>query len=485
MPAFFIFTLVYLFRRISRFFATHYAIDARALGLMRIGTALVVLCDLLIRGSDLTAHYTNQGIWPTQLLTNFGWKTGFWSLHSLYGSYGWALFLFCCHGFFALCLLLGYYTRFATLMVWLFAISLHNRNLFILQSGDDLLRLLLLWGLFLPWHRRYALDTWSNRGSATLNTTANIGYLFLIASVYFFTVSLKRSAEWHGEGSAIYYALSLEQLRLPGGDWLYQYPQLMRALTWFVFYAELLIPVLILLPQKKGVFRLAGFLLLLLIHAGIGLTLYVGLFFIINIISGLALLPGFVFDRAERLFHLNIKESPVTQTPNPFRFLKTGACIILIILCLIVNLGSVNWFPYQLRTELQYGVNALRLNQYWGMFSPSVLKTDGWFVYHGADALGRQWDLRLNQDYVDYKKPDHIVSMYKSDRWRKLAENMQNNHCTFLRPLYCKYLLHRWNGRHPEKKLTSLNLYFLQKNSLPDYRVTAVEKKLFCICLDD
>ena len=93
----------------------------------------------------------------------------------------------------------------------------------------------------------------------------------------------------------------------------------------------------------------------------------------------------------------------------------------------MVNLGTLPFNDYQLRSELFYPVNVLRLNQNWSMFAPGVLRNDGWLVYHGMDSIGRQWDLRLDQDYVDYTKPQHIVKMYKNDRWRKLAENMQNN----------------------------------------------------------
>jgi hypothetical protein len=127
----------------------------------------------------------------------------------------------------------------------------------------------------------------------------------------------------------------------------------------------------------------------------------------------------------------------------------------------------------------------LRLNQYWGVFSPTVMKRDGWFVYYGIDSLGRQWDLRRNEDYVDFSKPAHIVNMYKNDRWRKLAENLQSDASAFLRPLYCKYILSNWNSKHPEKKIVTLNLYFMEKKSLPNYRTTAVEKKIFCVCIND
>src|SRR5205085_7383249 len=63
--------------------------------------------------------------------------------------------------------------------------------------------------------------------------------------------------------------------------------------------------------------------------------------------------------------------------------------------------------------------------------------------------------LRLNQDYVDFKKPTRIVSMYRSDRWRKLAENMQDERFAFLRPQYCNYILRRSEERRVGKECRS------------------------------
>lgn len=455
---------------------------------MRIGVALIVICDLVIRGGDLTAHYTDKGLWPTELIHNFGWKAGFWSLHELSGSVLWIWLLFFIHFVFALALLFGFKTTWATLIVWLLYISLHNRNLFVLQAGDDLLRLLLFWGLFLPWNAHYSFDSKSST-QPKQNYIAFFGYLLLLSSVYFFTVNLKTSSEWRSEGSAIYYALSLDQLRLGGaGDWLYAHPFLMKCCTHLLFYAECTIPFLILFPSKKGYVKLIAFCLILIIHAGIGLTLYVGLFFIINIITAIGILPPFVMDKIERKFTLLKKSSEINFTTqvnfykDNFIYFKNATALVAIIFCLIVNLSSLKWFKYTLQSDLLLPVNVLKLDQYWGMFSPDVMKRDGWFIYHGIDSTGRQWDLRLDQDFVDYKKPAHVVKMYKTDRWRKLAENMQRSEFTFLRPLYCRYIIKKWNADHPEKQISTLNLYYMQKENLPDYKTTEVEKILYSVC---
>src|SRR5690606_37801420 len=125
-------------------------------------------------------------------------------------------------------------------------------------------------------------------------------------------------------------------------------------------------------------------------------------------------------------------------------------CIALITMH---NLQGLPGFPYQLKPGLQSMMNMVRLDQYWGMFSPSVLKKDGWFLYQGVDSSGKAWDLRLNQPGLKEQKPERILSEYKNDRWRKLAENLMSDNFTFLRHPYAKYKLHHWNKSHPQHKM--------------------------------
>lgn len=452
---------------------------------MRIGIALIIIGDLIIRVSDISAYYSDQGIWPIRLIYKFGWQPGFWSIHALNGSFNFEISLFFLHFILALFLLLGYKTKIATILIWLFTISLHNRNLFIQQGGDDLIRLILFWGIFLPWNSFYSIDSYKIKIKHV--TIANLGFLFLIASVYFFTANLKTSPEWRSEGSAIYYALSIDQLRLPlFGDWLYQFPWLMKPLTHLVFYFEILIPILIILPSKNGILRFIAILLILFLQIGIGSTLYVGIFMYVNIVAALALLPPFIMNKMKIFGTSEIKSELLKKNKiNYFIITQNIIGVSVIIISLILNLSSTNWFQYQLKKEINYSVNFLRLNQYWGMFSPYVLKKDGWFVYQGISSKGKEWDLRLNQEKVDYKKPKHVVQMYKTDRSRKLAENMQNDYFSFLRPLYGKYILRQWNLKNPDKKISTLNLYFIEKNNLLNYKTTPLQKKLYCVCTEN
>jgi hypothetical protein len=458
-----------------------YQLDMRALGLMRIGVALVVISDIIIRWQDLGAFFTNDGIWPTTLLHNFGWQKGYWCFHDLSGSSGFEAVLFSFHLLFAIGLLLGYKTRLCTLLVWIFTVSLHNRNLFILQSGDDLLRITLFWALFFPWGHALSIDSKKYSTKEKYSGLAAFGYLVLIASVYIFTVLLKNSSEWHGDASAVYYALSLDQLRLPLGDTIYKHPQLMQFLTKLVYFTEFIIPILILLPTKNKWIKLSAFVLIMLMHIGIGLSLYVGLFYIINITTALTILPSEFLDRFKLLCISNVGKSK-RKIFSVTKHIVNIFSALVIALCLIMNLSYMPWFEYELNRPVKFVVNVLRLNQFWGMFSPHIMKEDGWLLHEGYTSEGKLWDLYYDLPYIYSEKPEHLVKNFKSDRWRKLVENMQRNDYTFLRPRYCKYWLKKWNKEHPENKMASLDLVFFMEASDANYKSKPIDRQKYSFC---
>jgi hypothetical protein len=465
--------------KINSFFKSYYQLDLRSIALMRIALALVVIADLSIRFGDLSAFYTNSGMWSTDLIQHSGWKTGYWSLHALSGEKPLQVFLFLLHFLFAISFLLGFYSRTSAFLLYVLYISLHNRNIFILQAGDDLLRLTLLVCVLLPIGTYYALDA-RNRKPISLVRTAHLLYLLLIASVYGFTLVLKSGPDWRVDFSAVNFALQLRQLRLPVGDFLLQFPALHAPLTILVLMLELLIVLFIIWPSKSGKTRLLAFFALLLLQIGIGITMYVGLFFIISIASAIALLPASVMDRLE-LFFLPKKEVQLTEKSESAR---NGIAVVLIALFISINLSTIKSFEYEPGTPIAEVIHAARLDQNWAMFSPGVLRKDGWLVLFGRDALGRQIDIRKNEDYVDFSEPKSVVAMYKNDRWRKWAENMQDERFTFLRPPFCEYILKNFNQHSKKRRATTLHVYFMQVDNDVDSTKTNPKRSLYCFCHD-
>jgi hypothetical protein len=461
---------------------------------MRIGLGIVVLSDLIIRATALEAHYTSEGILPVNLLSEYDYKPLRWSFHYLSDTLPYQGLLFTLHAIISVFLIAGYRTRLFSVLSWIFLVSLQNRNPFIQQGGDDLLRLALFWGMFLPWGNFYSIDAKKNPNvpAKFFFSVPVIGYLLLIFSVYFFSALYKTSPEWRTEGSAVYYALSLDQIRVGLGDWLYQHPLLMKGLTYFVYYGlEIIAPILILMPGQK--FRTIGMIGILILHVGIVVTLYVGLFYIIGITTILGLLPSSFMD----WFDSKIKTSKSALT-NSYHKIKQGALygkplllvknsfyVFVIVLSLLMSFSNCKWFPYRMNYSMLYVTNALKLEQYWGMFSPYIYKMDGWYIYRGFKQDNSVWDIYNDRPGTDTIKPIHIDKMYPTDRWRKFAENYQRDNYNFMRPYYCQYLLKKWNAAHPENRIVGLNILFLEEETLPDYKTKPLKQQNVCLCYEE
>src|SRR5207249_2480615 len=134
-----------------------FGIDLRTLALFRVMLAMVVLADLALRARDLTAHYSDRGVLPrAALIGDIGsWKP---SLHFISGSATFQAMLFVLAGLVALAMLVGYRTRIATFISWVFVLSVEARNPGVFQGGDHLLYLLLFWGMLLPLGARFSVD---------------------------------------------------------------------------------------------------------------------------------------------------------------------------------------------------------------------------------------------------------------------------------------------------------------------------------------
>jgi hypothetical protein len=229
---------------------------------MRIVVAAVILLDLCIRSTDLEAFYSGDGVAPIAIIQGNYWHTGWFSLHAWSGSVTWEVFLFCLSAGFALMLMIGYLTRLSTILSWIMMLSLHARNPIILQGGDELLRLILFWGMFIPWGNHYSVDAIrkpANGSTRNFLHLAGLAYMLQVAYVYGVS-ALEKGPEWHSDFTALYYVYHLDQLCYPVAIYLSHFPEVLKYMTASVFYLELLIPVLLFFPFRNQLFRSIGFL---------------------------------------------------------------------------------------------------------------------------------------------------------------------------------------------------------------------------------
>ena len=275
--------------------------DLRSLAIFRLGIATIVIFDLWIRWGDLKAHYTDTGVVPRSLLTS-SW---YWSLNAISGNFWlqWLMFLLAL--LIAVCFLVGYRTRLAAIATWVMIISLHNRNPFILFAGDDVLRALLFWSMFLPLGASYSIDSALNNNSTPLPkrwlSGATIALILQICYFYMWSVAYKHQSPFWQNGDAVYYSLSFDYYATFFSELLLSLPKsILNFLTRFTLWFELLGPLIVLLPLipifSPKICRYLAIILFGGLHFSFGLIFTIGLFPALGIITWLVFLPSEFWD---------------------------------------------------------------------------------------------------------------------------------------------------------------------------------------------
>jgi hypothetical protein len=278
--------------------------DLRSLATFRIVLALLVLSDLAIRATDLSAHYTDAGIMPRTVLVEQVLSPWAFSLDLMNGGGLFQALLFGVAALAAFGMLVGYRTRLMTFVVWVLLLSIQLRNPLINGSESPMLRMLCFWGMLLPLGAYWSVDRARSalpRPSPRFLSLATFGLFMQIAFVYWFTAALKSGPEWRTDYTALYYALSLDQLATPIGHLLLDFPSLLQVLTFGTVMLEALGPLLLFCPFFTGPVRTGAALAFMSFHLGIWLTMDIGIFPWISAFCMVCFFPTWFWDRASTL----------------------------------------------------------------------------------------------------------------------------------------------------------------------------------------
>ncbi len=321
----------------------HYlTIDARSLGVGRIGLALVLLFDLLRRIPVLTLFYSNQGLLPNHTLLwrpPTQWMFSFLFLASLPDE---AAFCFILCGLVYLALLVGWRTRLMQFLALVCVLSLHGRVTLLENGGDWMLGELALWTAFLPLGRRFSLDALraslrhhpettaadlANRhpsdpgpsiapelatsepspgpekgqiasgegglgppepiaggagpsqGPDSVVTLAAFALVLQLATSYFFNAIQKGGPTWR-HGSAVHYVLYQNRMVTWFAVWMRGHMPLWfsRVLSYSALATEGLLPALLLVPIRRVWTRRAAILAIVGLHLGFQCFINLGVF---------------------------------------------------------------------------------------------------------------------------------------------------------------------------------------------------------------
>lgn len=442
-----------------------FAIDPRSLRAFRVALGIVLLVDVIIRASSLEAHYTDVGVMPSALVAAEYEGTWRWSLHLFSGGIIFQCLLFTVSGIAAICLAFGLYAPAATVACWLLWASVQTRTPLLQNGGDDLLRMLLFWAMFLPLPSRSTSANGSLSTRRSPSRIASAAILLQVCFMYFFAGSWKLTGDWIN-GDELHRILGDGYYARPLAYFLQSYPALTSVSGTAVVFAEHLAPVLLLFPQRFWRLRCLTIAALALMHVGIELTLTVGLFSFVCWTALLLFLPSGFWDHiartdadpvvAERMAHDTFRsEARAVRASSRSGWMarKLADVIVLVSLVYVIawNLTdrrgiSRDWIPM---AASRVG-NVLSLQQTWRLFDCASSR-DGWFIvlarlpeYQYADMLRGG----VTADEKTFSRPVYPYRQLPDHRWRKFYGHLVDETRQSYREALCRYYAMRWERDH-------------------------------------
>ena len=285
--------------QIYRRFANLFSIDYRSLAAFRILSAYTLIHVCVTYSRDLRKFFSNDGVLSVSLLNQYFPNHRFSILEYLpspiFLNIFWCVLLIS-----AVCLLIGYRSRIAAALCFVIYLSFVGRNPVINHSGDTLLPLLLFWAIFLPTGRIFGIDGALEQGrnlsrDPRVLSVASAGLLFQALYVYVFGALLKTGESW-ADGQAVNIALHAEAYATAAAHVLREYVVVTLLLTYFVFYLEILTPVLLFFPDKQMRVRAISVSVLMLMHLGFRICLNIGHLWLASLASLTAYIPSQVWD---------------------------------------------------------------------------------------------------------------------------------------------------------------------------------------------
>jgi hypothetical protein len=482
--------------KIRELLSNSFGIDYRSLALLRVGTAVAILINLAWRIPDLRSFYSDEGCVPRTCIIQLADSPWFFSLYNGTGNWLFVAALFLLAAALAVMLGIGFCTRFASIASWVMIVSLQNRNPMVVDGQDMLLRMILFWGMFLPWGNCLSIDSTRESAKKIVNATicnlATAAYTIQIVLIYFCTAVHKNTPEWIN-GTAGLYSLNIDFVTTSLGVYLTQFPELLKTLTFATVISEFFCPLLILLPTRSGLPRIIAIALLSSFHIGLSLVFKLGFFPLFNIISLLAFLPKSFWEgtykwreklEVSKWINGGLKKGSmflpdIRISPPPWMERQNIKFVgfVLYNLLIVFFLGFVT--IWNLSTLAGSGVRTprsfipiahfFRLDQNWFMFAGFKPQLNGWYVMQGKLKNGKLVDIFRNGAPLSWERPKLISADYSNYHWRIYLVALFNHSYLGWRPFYADYLVREWNKSHGEgEQLEDLQIYYMHEGVLPE-----------------
>ena len=272
-------------------------LDLRSLGLFRVGLGLLLLVDALYRAVDAEAFYTDAGIRPRDGgLVSLG---GGWTPLELTGELWLPALLIGIMAASAVLIASGRLWRVGVVGCWLALQSMNLRNGLPLQVADGVHILLLFWALFLPLGERFVWGRRPDPSGPTHARSVATG-LFIAQLLWVYIVpGIYKAGEPHWTGGALLIeAAFIDPVATRWLEFLLHAPWLLEGLTRVTPWFEIVAPLALLLPWRRGPVRTALVAIFVGFHLlGIGMMLRLALVPFTLALCWLPVLPSWFWRR--------------------------------------------------------------------------------------------------------------------------------------------------------------------------------------------
>ena len=287
-----------LIRVIDKFFFKKE--DCLTIGLVRILTAAVILLALINDLPFAADYYSDNGVISGR--TDILRPEYRFSILDKLGSPEFVYFFYIILVISITMLLVGKHTRSSAIVSFILLSSFHEKNVFILDSAETLMRLMVFYLALAPSSKYFSLDAVKKRRSLTPEAFKRWqqGYIWprrlmqiQLAIVYLFAFLPKTGITWKS-GTAIYYFLANSHFARFSFDFLGSFLWLTIIATYATLLIELLFPIIVWFKTTRKYMVIAGISL----NLGILTLSNITFFSLIMIVAHLAFIEPEIVNKA-------------------------------------------------------------------------------------------------------------------------------------------------------------------------------------------
>lgn len=182
--------------------------------------------------------------------------------------------------------------------------SIQARNNVVGHGGDVYMRVISYFGMFLPIGAVFSVDSAFKRGQLqreskrfSVTNLATVAAILQVSFLYVFSYMHKTGDEWRVDYTASFYALQLDYFRTFLADFIVNFPNVLKVLTYSVLYYEGYGMLACVFPVWTSEIKTLGAMGFTMLHIGFAMFMRLGIFSPVCVTGTLLLYPAWFWDK--------------------------------------------------------------------------------------------------------------------------------------------------------------------------------------------